>query len=858
MHTATALSGLADGVSATAGDLAFQLLRPVSANTICLILMAGSFATGVSAVAEPSPITLVPAASEVQWGEAVDLPGSAGIVLSDQAGPPEREAAKVLARYVERRFGRQWPIHSAKDAPADMKLRAYLGQRRTFPELDRLCTEQNISVPEQREGYALKVWSRGETVTAVVAGTDARGVTYGQDTLFQLLVKRGDRITLQAATIRDWPTIPLRGRPHPAYQYYLKSENFDCMMSSRVNFIDLRNSIYAFEPGAQFNKDEIRTVITEARKRDLRVYAVVNCGLPADKHDAIIATFKEFLDLGADALWASFDDQGAGEAPQTILTRMIALGRERGITGDAIAITPPKGDYQTIKTRFNREMVGVPGMEEAVWYWTSIPCAEDLADGQSIGLKIKPSWWHNWPRLPHASLGEGGYTPIPSLAVGWNKPNEQELREMGNYVHAILPWDGWMTEQHYLVPTIGWWSWRPEKHDFQDVRRRAYDMVFGPGQIQAAMAFDDGLSAVGNQFAYWTTQTDYAPKCPPRLKSLDSREQVGKQLQTLKATLASLRQGSKAGSVLSPELLQQDYLDPMAREVEAGLAEIQAPYPEYGWAKHQDAVLRAIHDGRTAEADQLIAGARESVLKDIARVEALLGPKGIGQNYIAWWKARANATVADWQKLLARRQIELEARCTEYNKNIILTEKLLSDLNDPPVQFGTYLWERHNHVLATVTPEPREVFWGDWIGGVRQEAGRQVAVFVMDPQLDVNAGGYCEMPVNIPVSGRRDRLALMIYLADFNKELYGLGRARWRWAGLQSIHLLWDQRELWKADLGITRLTGEWFIVPLPTIPADLKTLSLRLRVEDDHSSIYSSRAIAYIGPIRLLELDRD
>jgi hypothetical protein len=113
------------------------------------------------------------------------------------------------------------------------------------------------------------------------------------------------------------------------------------------------------------------------------------------------------------------------------------------------------------------------------------------------------------------------------------------------------------------------------------------------------------------------------------------------------------------------------------------------------------------------------------------------------------------------------------------------------------------------------------------------------------------------MPVNVPISGRRDRLALLIYLADANKESYGLGRAKWRWSGFRAIRLLWGERELWKADLGIPRLSGEWFVVPLPELPAEIESLNLRLRVED-YFSARNNLQIVFVGPIRLLELDRD
>jgi hypothetical protein len=44
-------------------------------------------------------------------------------------------------------------------------------------------------------------------------------------------------------------------------------------------------------------------------------------------------------------------------------------------------------------------------------------------------------------------------------------------------------------------------------------------------------------------------------------------------------------------------------------------------------------------------------------------------------------------------------------------------------------------------------------------------------------------------------------------------------------------------------------------VAPLPSLPADLKTLPLRLRVED-YRPAKANPEIVYVGPIRLLELD--
>lgn len=821
------------------------------------VLFAGCLLTAMVATAATPPVALVPGVSEVKWGTPIKVQGAGVIVLADQAGPPEKNAARMLSEYIERRFGEKWSTQTAGSIPAAARLRVYLGQTSTFPELNRLCKEQSLAVPEQADGYALKVWVDGDSVTAVVAGTNARGVIYGQDTLFQLFAGKQGALTVQAATIRDWPTIPQRGRPHPHYQYFFKKHNFDCMMTSRINFIDLRDSIYAFEPGAKLNREELTGVIKDARDHGLRVFTAVNCGVPAAEQDAVLATFKEFLDMGADALWLSFDDKGSGEKPVEMVTRALALAREYGITGDAIGITPPKGDYQTIDRPFNRTIVAVPGMEQALWYWTSIPGAEDAASGEAIGLRVRPSWWHNWPRFLNPALhsGSGSYMPVFSMADGWNHPNERELREMGPYVHAVLPWDGWQAQQHYLVPTIGWFCWRPEQHDLQAARRRIYDMVFGPNQVETALAFDDTLDRVKKRFQYWSTQTDYAPQCPPRLLKLSDRSEIQAKLQELSKQLEKLR--GAAGSLLSRELLDAEYCNPMAREIQAGLAQAQAPYPEYWWQSHQDAVSRAIYAGDMAKADQLIASTRDRVLKDISEVQRLLAGEGNLAPYVAWWRARAGATAVEWQQLLAKRQTDLQARIAEYSKTVAPTEQMLAGLADPPIQVGTGAWERHNTLLATVVPEPHETFWGDWIGGIHEHEGSKVVAFALEKHLRVNSNTFSELPVNIPVSGRRDRLALIIYVADANKESFGLGRAKWRWSGYRSLRLLWGEKELWKADLGIPRLTGEWFVVRLPELPADLATLPLRLRLED-YFSAKNNLEIVYVGPIRLLELDGD
>ena len=141
----------------------------------------------------------------------------------------------------------------------------------------------------------------------------------------------------------------------------------------------------------------------------------MNCGVTSNQYDKVMGTFRELLDLGADGLWLSFDDKGPGDDPVALTKQVLELGRERQISGQRIAITPPKGSYQRIVTEFNRKIMAVPGMEQALWFWTGVPSTLALEDARSIGIKVRPSWWHNWPRLDTPQILQRRAAPVAGL-----------------------------------------------------------------------------------------------------------------------------------------------------------------------------------------------------------------------------------------------------------------------------------------------------------------------------------------------------------------------------------------------------------------------------------------------------------
>ncbi len=816
-----------------------------------------------------SAVSLVPPPKEVAFPAtpAIVLPdGSVAIVIGDRASEPERYAAELLQKNVAKRFGPEWPVIAESGDHQKYRTIILLGQRSTHGLLERLCAQKKLRLSPQspgHDGYVIQMFDHQGRQIVLVGGSNPRGVIYGQDTLFQLLGQEGGRTTLTRASVRDWPTVPWRGRARTHYLDYLKPGEFDCYLTARVNWIDLRTGTYAFGPGEKLDKKNIGEVIQQAHRRGLRVYATVNCGVPREEYDDVLETFDEMVQLGADGLWISFDDKGPGDAPEEIVTRILAYGRSRGITGDRITICPPKGSYQEIVTEFNRRIMAIPGMEQAWWWWTRVPSGENLAAARSIGIKSKPAWWHNWLRpeggfthISHRTMhkeDKRSYLEVPTLSPGWHAPSYPVLATAGPHVDSILPWGGMKLAQYYIVPVLDWWGWDPANHDFPAARRRIYTIVFGAGQVEPMMTFDDTLARVKSLFAYPWKQTEWFPACPARLKQLTDRDRALAMIAKLEELLSRIAPGALRQSMLPTEELRHDFLEAMRDELVAGRAAALASYPEYWWNDHQRKLLTAVYDGNLPQADELIAEVRDRLLGDLAEISQGLGHLNGVNEYVDWWTERAGMQAEGWRRLVAERRVELADRIWKYGYYVAVTSNMVEGMRHPLLGWGTGRWERANRVLATVLPSEREAFWGDWIGGLYRKGDTEAAVFACHRRTHSRPGTFSELQVELPLAGKRDRLALLIFLSNVNKDEIGLDHVEARWADHRFITLTWDDKTLWEADLGRPREQGEWFMVKLPAMPEDLSELSLRLRVEDRR--IVLGPGIVFVGPIRLIEL---
>jgi len=768
---------------------------------------------------------LVPRPKDAKFdGTSVPVESPA-IVISEAASEQEVYAAETLQSSVKRRFGTNWEIGKN-------------GRTTVVFEVDP-------SLPH--DGYSIKM-TEGKVI---ISGRNSRALIYGQDTVFQLLHKEDGKLMLPQASIKDWPSIPWRGKPQTSLESHLQPGFMDWYVRARLNFIDLRNGVYAFEPDDKLDEELVGKVIREAHRRGIVVYATVNCGTGRDKYDAIISKFERFIQLGADGLWASFDDRGPGEAPKEIVARVIELGKKHKITGQMIAICPPKGSYQMIVSDFTKSMLAVPGMDEALWFFTCVPTPENLEAAKSLGMKIAPAWWHNWPRAPGRSMldqsvlpvsfhygsisrkdGKPPYLPVPSLAEGWHSPTYELLATCGATCSAVMQWGGSAWKGEYTYPVMGWWAWNPEGHDWQAVRGRIYELVYGPAHVQDAMALDDAFDKLRRLFLYPVAQEGEQVKFPPRLADEASRPQAVKLVAELEASLKRLQTTMAEESFVSEERFEPWFLDSARAELVTARAAAELDYPEYSWDEHQRKVLHAIYDGDLAGADKLIQDAEPRLIAQASEARDKLTEVAVMDKYAQHWADKANLDAKGWQSMVGNRKTEFPKMVEELVYQRVGKLPAMPKNSDPPEGAS---------VISKVLPE-REFYAGEWHSGRHGDA-----FIIMRPnKVYTNIGDYIEAEISTPARP----FGVRFYVDAWVGESLGLQTIRGRWLGRRFISLLDGDKVLWRED--VSNLPGgKWVTVSLPE-----QDTGLRLRV-DDLQVADNYPALIRISPILIFSTTR-
>jgi hypothetical protein len=299
--------------------------------------------------------------------------------------------------------------------------------------------------------------------------------------------------------------------------------------------------------------------------------------------------------------------------------------------------------------------------------------------------------------------------------------------------------------------------------------------------------------------------------------------------------------------------VRNNVLPRMRLEVRSGIAATDAEYIEYWWDDHQRAVLEAVHAGDTARADELIAAARPRINAALEPIGQSLAMLRLTGPYVEFWSKAARMSAADYKALLARRQAELPRRVWNYSYYSVVLDKVATNTT-PPTGYGRGGARHQMRIHETADVRPREQFRGDWLAGLHQEGGQTFAVFAEEPDASSRAGDYVELAATLPLPQRRERLGLLMYMNRWTKDKLGGEEVAGRWMGYAAAQVLWGDKVLWQGDLGLPRTGCEWDVVPLPTLPADLQELPLRIRVSVLRDSS-GMRTIAFVGPPRLVEL---
>ncbi len=613
--------------------------------------------------------------------------GRVAIVVGREATEPERYAAECLRTHVERRFKRQIPIVAETAIPDAVRQVFVLGQRTACGWVDRLCNTHKIELGANSpgaDGFVIEMVDDGARQVVVVGGSNPRGVIYGQDALFDALRASGDGVQIPRVSVRDWASIAWRGRPHSVLQHHLVPGAMDAYARARINFIDVRDDPRAkaglylpprkasmgFPPGLPINRLAVKRVIDEGHRRGIFVYGTVSCAVRGKQFPAVISTFEELLDMGVDGLWLSFDDTGAGSDAPGIIGRVLELGARHGIAGRKIAITPPAGDYEVIDRPFNRKCATVPGMEQAQWMFTRVPCQADAEMARQIGLKRLPGWWHNLVDfgMDGGFLHNGdvlctlranqkpAYVDIQPLSKGWHKPTYEKLRDVPKYSDTVLLWgvvNGWPEE--YEVGAMGLWAWNPEGHDWAALRHSIYGYVYGTGQAESVAMFDDKLTALKALFQLPLWRFEPNKGWPCRLKRPADRSMALARIDELAILAGRIRARAPAETTIDPARLESIYLEPMDATLVYARKMALLDYPEQWLGDFDNRMCACLDAGDVDGAERMLAGIRDRVRGQLARIQnELCDLKGINE-YAAYWQKRI-ASVAAWKKLAAERR----------------------------------------------------------------------------------------------------------------------------------------------------------------------------------------------------------
>ena len=592
---------------------------------------------------------IVPQPKEFQSDGTCWTLENAIIVLRKDASEQEHYAAERLQTLIDRRFHQAVPIYDEEFIPNIARLTFELS-------LDPLMTDSNGQ--PAFNGFTIEF---PEEFRVFISGADVNGLIYGCEAFFSLLSKNADgKPQVLTASVRDWPSIPWRGRPHSVALHHLEPGQMDTYVHARLNFSDYRDApdvqatllmparkaSMGCPPGKKLDEELLKKTLSEFHRRGFFVFGVVACAVPQEKYPLIFQTFDELRAAGCDGVWLSMDDTGGGDKPVELARLFADYLRKNDLTGEQAMFTPPPEEYQHIDKPLNHEMAKIETFNDVQWIFTRVPCEADRKMAADMGLKRKPTWWFNYCETPypdpkagfiHASSimttqrkdGRSSYMNLLPITPGWGAPKFENLRDAPQNTDRVLLWamcGGWPME--YALGMFGGWAWNPKDCDWETLRDSIYDYVWGPSQVQTIRRFDDLYAEL--KTLYWMPE-NWKFRAPGnslvRLRDVKNRPRALQILDELDKLAATLAQKAPNETALSTERLTRVYLEPMQTSLRFARKQATLEFPEYEFADFEKQAEKIRKENGDAAADAFLNHVRERVKPMLETLRQELAPE---------------------------------------------------------------------------------------------------------------------------------------------------------------------------------------------------------------------------------------
>ncbi|TMD10035.1 MAG: hypothetical protein E6J01_00175 [Chloroflexi bacterium] len=326
---------IAAGSAATAGALAFGLRRLSSVGlTVALALLGGTLgpATAGSAAASVTPATVIPVTAPAVWptpqqhNTRTDGFALSSTVVLVTGATTDFSAVRVVEKVLTSAGVTRVVTATDQQPPPAAPVIVWVGGPSEIKASGGALNALGIAGPAglAAEGYVLGI-GRGADGQArvVLAGVDTTGTFYAAQTFRQLVVPRRGHTWLPGVSIRDWPTMPLRGVIEGFYGPPWSSAD----RLSQLDFLaSTKQNVYVYSPKddpylrAQWRQPyppdqlaAIRQVVDRADLDHVQLTYALSPGLSVcyssdSDEQALVDKLKSIWDIGVRSFAIPLDD----------------------------------------------------------------------------------------------------------------------------------------------------------------------------------------------------------------------------------------------------------------------------------------------------------------------------------------------------------------------------------------------------------------------------------------------------------------------------------------------------------------------------------------------------------------------